>query len=60
MRLRSWVVRAADQPMLLEEREERPGPAEVMVAVAVAGCGVCHTDLGFFYEGVPTRRPPSP
>jgi 6-hydroxycyclohex-1-ene-1-carbonyl-CoA dehydrogenase len=55
MNLRSWVVRAAGQPMVLEEREERPGPGEVLLAVA--GCGVCHTDLGFFYEGVPTRHP---
>ncbi len=22
----------------------------------MAGCGVCHTDLGFFYDGVPTRH----
>lgn len=25
------------------------------VVVEVAGCGVCHTDLGFFYDGVKTR-----
>ena len=25
--------------------------------VAVAGCGVCHTDVGFAYDGVPTRAP---
>jgi 6-hydroxycyclohex-1-ene-1-carbonyl-CoA dehydrogenase len=30
--------------------EPQPGPGEV--AVAVAGCGVCHTDLGYFYDGV--------
>ncbi len=24
--------------------------------VEVAGCGVCHTDLGFYYDGVPTRH----
>ncbi len=25
----------------------------------VAGCGVCHTDLGYFYDGVPTvSKPP--
>jgi len=41
--------------MIQERRQERPGPGEVVVAVA--GCGVCHTDLGFFYEGVPTRHP---
>ncbi|MGA2468857.1 MAG: 6-hydroxycyclohex-1-ene-1-carbonyl-CoA dehydrogenase [Thermodesulfobacteriota bacterium] len=29
------------------------------VLVKVAGCGVCHTDLGYFYDGVPTvQKPP--
>lgn len=41
------------------ERHELPGlvagPGEV--AVEVAGCGVCHTDIGFAVEGVPTRHP---
>jgi 6-hydroxycyclohex-1-ene-1-carbonyl-CoA dehydrogenase len=32
-----------------------PGPEEVVVEVA--GCGVCHTDVGFAYDGVPTRHP---
>jgi len=27
------------------------------VVVEVAGCGVCHTDVGFAYDGVPTRHP---
>jgi 6-hydroxycyclohex-1-ene-1-carbonyl-CoA dehydrogenase len=27
------------------------------VIVEVAGCGVCHTDLGFYDDGVPTRHP---
>jgi len=40
--------------MVLEEREEQPGAGEVLVEVA--GCGVCHTDLGFYYDGVPTRH----
>ena len=31
------------------------GPDEVLVEVA--GCGVCHTDIGFAYDGVPTRHP---
>ena len=32
-------------------------PGEVLVKVA--GCGVCHTDLGYFYDGVPTvQKPP--
>ena len=32
-----------------------PGADEVVVKVA--GCGVCHTDVGFAYDGVPTRHP---
>ena len=55
MKLRSWMVHALGQPMLQEEREERAGPGDVIVEVA--GCGVCHTDLGFFYDGVRTGHP---
>jgi 6-hydroxycyclohex-1-ene-1-carbonyl-CoA dehydrogenase len=32
-----------------------PGPGEVLVRVA--GCGVCHTDVGFWRDGVATRAP---
>jgi 6-hydroxycyclohex-1-ene-1-carbonyl-CoA dehydrogenase len=32
-----------------------PGAEEVVVEVA--GCGVCHTDIGFAFDGVPTRHP---
>ncbi len=32
-----------------------PKPGEVLVEVA--GCGVCHTDIGFAYDDVPTRAP---
>lgn len=32
-------------------------PAAGEVVVEVAGCGVCHTDIGFAYDGVPTRHP---
>ena len=31
-----------------------PAPDEVIVEVA--GCGVCHTDVSFAYDGVPTRH----
>jgi 6-hydroxycyclohex-1-ene-1-carbonyl-CoA dehydrogenase len=40
--------------MVLEEREEQPEAGEALIEVA--GCGVCHTDLGFHYDGVPTRH----
>jgi 6-hydroxycyclohex-1-ene-1-carbonyl-CoA dehydrogenase len=46
-------------PHLALERFELPaldpGPAEVVVRVA--DCGVCHTDIGFSHDGVPTRHP---
>ncbi|HEX7421462.1 MAG TPA: alcohol dehydrogenase catalytic domain-containing protein, partial [Thermoanaerobaculia bacterium] len=33
----------------------QPGSGDVVVEVA--GCGLCHTDIGFAYDGVPTRHP---
>ena len=33
----------------------QPGNSDVVVEVA--GCGLCHTDIGFAYDGVPTRHP---
>jgi len=55
MKIRRWVVRVPGEPMRLEEHDAEPGPGEVLVEVA--GCGICHTDLGFYYDGVPTRHP---
>ncbi len=55
MQVRAWTVRSVTTPMALELREEAPGPGEVLIRVA--GCGVCHTDLGFIYDSVPTRHP---
>ena len=43
------------------ERTTIPVPEikEDEVLVEIAGCGVCHTDLGYFYDGVPTiSKPP--
>ena len=54
MQVSSWVVQHVARPMAPECRAETAGPGEVIVQVA--GCGVCHTDLGFFYDGVPTRH----
>ena len=41
------------------ERYEFPSlePHSDEVVVEVAGCGVCHTDIGFAFDGVPTRAP---
>ena len=47
-------------PGILEKTEipvPELNPGEVLVEVA--GCGVCHTDLGYFFDGVPTvSKPP--
>ena len=40
--------------MTREQRDETPGSGEVLVQVV--GCGVCHTDLGFVFDKVPTRH----
>ena len=55
MRISGWAVEAPGAPMTPFERDEDPGAGEVLVAIG--GCGVCHTDLGFVYDRVPTRHP---
>ena len=45
-----WLMQATGQPMSPVECDLVPADDEVVVAVA--GCGVCHTDLGFYYDGV--------
>lgn len=55
MRISAWLFKKPGEVMVLEERDESPGPGEVIVETEA--CGVCHTDLGFFFEGVPTRHP---
>jgi len=36
----------------------RPELEPGQVIVEIAGCGICHTDLGYFYDGVPTVSEP--
>lgn len=51
-----WLMTEVGQPMSKESFEpQQPGPGEVQVEIA--GCGVCHTDLGFLYDGVNTKHP---
>jgi 6-hydroxycyclohex-1-ene-1-carbonyl-CoA dehydrogenase len=50
-----WVMMAAGEPMALAPMVLEAPPAGG-VWVEVAGCGVCHTDLGFFYDGVRTNH----
>lgn len=51
-----WEMRGADEPLTRTE-VELAGPEAGQVLVETAGCGVCHTDLGFYYDGVRTRHP---
>jgi 6-hydroxycyclohex-1-ene-1-carbonyl-CoA dehydrogenase len=46
---------AAGAPLELRDLPD-PHPAESEVVVRVAGCGVCHTDIGFWRDGVPTKK----
>jgi 6-hydroxycyclohex-1-ene-1-carbonyl-CoA dehydrogenase len=55
MKVSGWVFEKAGAPMVHATRDERPGAGDVLVEVA--GCGICHTDLGYYYDGVPTRHP---
>ena len=49
-----WLMTAVNTPLQRSAFDAVPGPGEV--SVAVAGCGVCHTDLGYFYDGVRTNQ----
>jgi 6-hydroxycyclohex-1-ene-1-carbonyl-CoA dehydrogenase len=48
-----WVMTAPKAPLERAAFRAEPGPGEVVVAIA--GCGVCHTDLGYYYDGVRTN-----
>jgi 6-hydroxycyclohex-1-ene-1-carbonyl-CoA dehydrogenase len=55
MLISSWQMTAVGEPLSRTEREMEPlRPGETLVQVLA--CGVCHTDLGFYYDGVPTRH----
>lgn len=50
-----WLMHAAGQPFSAAGFE--PAARQDEVVIEVAGCGVCHTDLGFYYDGVRTHHP---
>ena len=50
-----WLMTAPGAPLVREAFEAlTPEPGEVVVQVA--GCGVCHTDLGYYFDGVRTNH----
>ena len=56
MSMISWQMTDPKQP-LQQVTSSMPEPAAGEVLIRVAGCGVCHTDLGFYYDGVRTKSP---
>jgi 6-hydroxycyclohex-1-ene-1-carbonyl-CoA dehydrogenase len=50
-----WLMTAPKTPLARAEFQAAPQAGEVVVQIA--GCGVCHTDLGYFYDGVRTNQP---
>jgi 6-hydroxycyclohex-1-ene-1-carbonyl-CoA dehydrogenase len=56
MSAQRWVVEEPGKPLARVDFElQEPEANEVVVEVA--GCGVCHTDLGFYFDGVSPRHP---
>ena len=55
--IRAWRMHEPGSAMRAETVSS-PSPDSGDVLVRVAGCGVCHTDIGFFYEGVRTVHEP--
>lgn len=46
-----WMMTAVGKPLVRESFEASPpGPGDTLIEIA--GCGVCHTDLGYLYDGV--------
>jgi len=56
MTMISWQMTGVKEPLERVETEI-PSPGDGEVLLKVAGCGVCHTDLGFLYDGVRTKSP---
>jgi len=50
-----WMMTAPNVAMVDSPFNPFP-PQAGEVVVEVAGCGVCHTDLGYFYDGVRTNH----
>ncbi len=49
-----WVMTSPGAPLVSAEFNPSPGSSEVVVEIA--RCGVCHTDLGYYYDGVRTKH----
>jgi 6-hydroxycyclohex-1-ene-1-carbonyl-CoA dehydrogenase len=50
-----WMMTGPGQP-LVEFKCDKLSPGADEVLIEIAGCGVCHTDLGYYYDGVRTKH----
>ncbi len=50
-----WMMTGQGEPLIAAEFNYS-APASNDVVVEIAGCGVCHTDLGYYYDGVRTKH----
>lgn len=55
VKLKQWQMTALNQEFSLVE-SELPSINENEAVVKIAGCGVCHTDLSFWHDGVRTKK----
>lgn len=54
-KMKQWQMRGLKEDFSLVE-SEMPSINEHEALVKVAGCGVCHTDLSFWHDGVRTKK----
>jgi 6-hydroxycyclohex-1-ene-1-carbonyl-CoA dehydrogenase len=50
-----WMMTRPGQPIAVADFNPFP-PESDEVVVEIAGCGVCHTDLGYYYDGIRTKH----
>ena len=50
-----WMMTGKGEPLVEVEFDPVPTTPDEVV-VEIAGCGVCHTDLGYYYDGVRTNH----
>jgi 6-hydroxycyclohex-1-ene-1-carbonyl-CoA dehydrogenase len=50
-----WMMTGKGEPLVPAEFNPFTPKADEVV-VEIAGCGVCHTDLGYYYDGVRTKH----
>jgi 6-hydroxycyclohex-1-ene-1-carbonyl-CoA dehydrogenase len=57
-KIQTWQMKEPNKP-LVKTSIDMPALKPGEVVVKIAGCGVCHTDLSYYYDGVPTvNKPP--